>query len=377
MMKRSVFVFIAGMLMWPFCAWSGELPPYPVRVLVEQKVPDVEIRVTAGSFILRAPFTYEEIARVDARELYVTMSDIGISVNTTVYPIFGLVIEARGAQVIEANNKRFPGMLLIIRNKKSLQVAAVLDLEEYLTHVVGREMPYHWPLEALKAQAIVSRTYVLQRMRESMLGDYDVSASTQDQVADLHVKPRQTVTEAVRQTRGVILLYQGDIFSAFFHSTCGGTTKKASLFWNVPDIPPLGGVSCGRCTKSNFFRWEKTFSDEQFIEALKKANISVSSLTDLAVVDGIDGKELLINRKKRVSTYRLRTSLGDYYLKSPDFEISLRNNTVHLSGKGWGHGAGMCQWGALSLAQDRYDAPAIVSYYYPEAEIGVLKEYLN
>jgi len=254
----------------------------------------------------------------------------------------------------------------------------VLDLETYLTKVVGNEMPKDWPEEALKAQAIISRTYVLSRMRNNLYADFDVTASTKDQVADLNGKVPESVRRAVQQTRGVIVLYHGDIFSTYFHSTCGGRTKNASWYWDIEDIEPLRGVVCNKCSQSPFFRWHKEFGKNEFVCALRQKGLAISNISSVAVRSTPkEGKELIFNRTQHISTYRLRALLGDSYLRSPDFDLDYDGSRIYIQGKGWGHGAGLCQWGAKRFAEEGKKFPFILQWYYPGSTLGVLEEYAS
>lgn len=381
LVRSCVFGVMSMLLSLNAVLAAGSPAGYSVRVMVDDETPLVKISsVEPTAYQLRKPFTLEPVIQVpQSRMVVIRPSSEGLEVNGVLFKIAGIVVEPVGASSVKVNGRIYQGMIGVVRkNAYSLQLLNILDLEEYLAKVVGNEMPKDWPDEALKVQAIISRTYVLSRMRNNLYADYDVTASTKDQVADLNGKSPESVKRAVGQTRGMVLLYRGDIFPAYFHSTCGGRTKNAAWYWEAEDIEPLRGVACHKCSQSPFFRWNKEFTKSEFVCAVRQKGIAIANLSSVAVrPSSREGKEMIFNRTQHISTYRLRTLLGDSYLRSPDFDAEYDGSRIYINGKGWGHGAGLCQWGTKRLAEEGKKALFILQWYYPGSVLGVLEEYAS
>jgi len=351
--------------------------PYRLRVLLQDNLPLVKVSFPARTAILfKKPFTFETLGRVSSSRLVVQPSENGIAVNGTLYKIFGLVIEPQGKSSFRINNKLYRGSFSVVKkNSRNVALAQMVDLEEYVRGAVANEVYADWPEEMLRAQAIVSRTFALYKMTASLYADFDVSATTQDQrYAPARNAAWPSITRAVDDTRGIVLVYRGNIFPAFFHAACGGRTGNASHYWDMKEIPPLKGVYCSACRKSPFYRWEKRIPLTSFLPALSVAGIKLDMLSYVSMENTLHGKEVVFNRRTRISAYRLRTLLGDDYLRSPDFTIRKEKDMVVIRGKGWGHGVGLCQWGAKRLAEEGKNFAEILQFYYPQSELGVLDE---
>ncbi len=147
---------------------------------------------------------------------------------------------------------------------------------------------------------------------------------------------------------------------------------NASYYWGLPEIPPLKGVYCRKCRESPFYRWEKRLPAVEFLSALSKAGIKLNTLSSVAVENTNSGKEVVFNRRVRIAAYRLRNFLGDAYLRSPDFTLRKEGDSVVIRGNGWGHGVGLCQWGAKKLAEEGKNFTEILSFYYPQSKLGLL-----
>ena len=240
-----------------------------------------------------------------------------------------------------------------------LLVVNAISLEDYLAAVLGGEMPPSFPPEALKAQAVAARTYAIQR-KLSMYGNaYHLGATVLSQVYGGAGREDPRTRAAVDATRGEILTYDLAPIEAYFHASCGGETEsgKAAL---GRDLPYLRPVRCP-CTEDPHTRWslelpEATVARAFHVDA-SKLKVAVRSTTGRALV--------LTDGTHRVSGVRFRQKLGYQEVKSLGFLLHHKGKNLELSGRGLGHGAGMCQIGAKVLAGRGWTYRQILAHYYP------------
>ncbi len=236
--------------------------------------------------------------------------------------------------------------------------------EQYLRSVVGSEMYSAWPMDALMAQAVAARTYMIYTQQtKGYLGPLDMAykgVSAESRSCDL----------AVRLTEGIVLTYRGRLFSAYFHSTCGGHTVSASKVFGDEPIGPLSGVPGGWCEQSPAYRWTVALPAERIGKALASAKIgTVRSLRPLGTSPDGYADEVLVNGEVRMDANDFRLAVGGSVLKSTWFTVERRGGEFLFRGRGYGHGVGLCQWGACGMAREGYGWREILRHYYPGAAL--------
>lgn len=286
-----------------------------------------------------------------------------------------LRIRPRGAR-IQLNNTSYRGMLEV-REKSSggLQVINELGLEEYLKGVVAAEIPHDWHAEALKAQAVASRTYALYQKRQSSGRPYHLAATVDSQVYLGIRGERPSAVKAVNATAGEVLRYRGQLIAAYYHSSCGGHTEDGRELWGI-DAPYLCGVDCDCQRISKYGVWEKRFSREALLRSVRRegyemADVQAVSAGEITPAGRV--KRMLFRSDRgtiSVPSEVLRAALGYGNVPSTFFEPEFLDGELVLSGRGLGHGVGLCQWGAQEQALRGRDYRAILRYYYPGAETG-------
>jgi len=288
-------------------------------------------------------------------------------------------IEARD-QLILINGRTFRGAIEFIReDNKYLSVVNYAELEDYIKGILYHEASHYWPYEALKAQAVASRTYAVYQQQQSKNKDYDVTSDIYSQVYGGRTSERDRTNKAVDMTKGQILVYREKVFPAYFHATCGGHTEDASLLWDI-DIAPLKGVKCGFCKESPHSSWHYVLTKTEIKNKLSGTKYKISSISDV-VISGRDksgrvtnlrilasGKDVVIPAKD------FRHIIGPNIIRSTNFSVRSIKNDVIFEGIGWGHGVGMCQWGAYFMAKngDTYDK--ILGYYYSGSQISSIAD---
>ncbi len=279
---------------------------------------------------------------------------------------------------IEVNGKRYRGWMEL-RKKKNGQLLVIndLDIEDYLPGVVSSEIPAGWEYEALKAQAVAARTYALYQKRTAGRRFYHIHATVNDQVyAGINGERPQTVS-AVRDTKGLVLVFEGDIIPAFYHASCGGHTEDAFELWGI-DAPYLRGVDCECQNISRYGLWEKKVGKVQVISALRRLGRRIGDILNMSI-RGITpaGRVKAVAIRSRsgetvIPAESLRAALGNTLIPSVFFELEYEADEAVFSGRGSGHGVGLCQWGAEEMAERGSDFTSILSHYYPGTKIEQL-----
>lgn len=279
---------------------------------------------------------------------------------------------------IRVGGREYRGVIEVRLDRHGLlQVINDLDIEDYLMGVVSEEIPHDWELDAVKAQAVASRTYAIYQKRLAGRRPYHITATVNTQVYGGRRSERESTTRAVRETRGLVIVYKGKAIPAFYHSSCGGQTEDASQLWNI-DAPYLKGVDCSCQEISKYGAWERRFNIKDIMSALGGIGIQARDINSIEIgriTKAGRVKDLYIRHGEgvtSVSAERLRSALGYGAIPSVFFELSLSNGEFVLSGRGMGHGVGLCQWGARDMARRGHDFLSILGHYYPGTETARL-----
>lgn len=269
--------------------------------------------------------------------------------------------------------------ILYAKSSSKFFVINEIDINQYLISVLGSEVSSSWPMEALKAQAVAARTYALYKKERNVLTEkeeFDLVDTVQDQVYKGISSESSRFEEAVHSTNNLVMRYDDKIIKAYYHSCCGGYTQDGGAVFEEAGRY-LQSVKCDYCLKDGHSAWKKVISAKQ----IKKA---VESLGDVPgkiyfiepEYDTASGRldDLLIFHtfgQSILSAVDLRNKLGPSNLRSTNFKITPYKmfNSFILYGKGWGHGVGMCQWGAYGMAKSGSDFEQILNHYYTDIKI--------
>ncbi len=295
---------------------------------------------------------------------------------------------------VSVNGRVYRGVADVYQRGGAIYVVNRLSLEAYLQGVVSAEMGRRAADEvaALAAQAIVSRTYALaNRGRYTSLG-YDLAAAVSDQAYGGVLAEQAQGLQAVQATRGLVLASRGRLARVFFHSTCGFSTASPEEAFRaigeetylrpVSDRKPGGGYYCDLSPR---FRWKVEWDLSTLTGILRRTLPAAIGVT-AAQVDSVRGLRVAhTGRSGRVTELRVLVSQGEIPVFAPDIRTVLRAPTgealgstafqlsrradggIVLSGAGWGHGVGLCQWGAVGRAKAGQSYRTIVTSYFPGA----------
>ncbi|HEY3323940.1 MAG TPA: SpoIID/LytB domain-containing protein [Planctomycetota bacterium] len=365
-----------------------------IRVAVLKDAPAAHLTVGSAEARVVGP-TGQDIEHLPAGfEFDVSVTGRGLAINGSALNEADIRIESTAPAIALrlAGQEVAPTLRVTLTRAGVLNIVAQLRLEEYLCGVLAGEVPFdRWHAEALKAQAITSRSYAYYQMRKNSAEAYDVESTVMSQVFRSGYRNNPILTAAVNSTRGLILTNNGQPFSAYFHSTCGGHTDPSrSVFPDREAARPFAPVTCGFCNQSPAYRW-KLILDKRTLEQ-KLAN-QFSGAQHLAAVEFIDvnnqpiGPEAGMLRRvgtvvlrktdgssSKIVANQFRLAVGAKDLKSMAFEqVVDRGAAIEFSGGGFGHGAGLCQWGSQGMAQAGYTHMQILGRYYAGA--GVTRLY--
>jgi stage II sporulation protein D len=281
---------------------------------------------------------------------------------------------------VYVNNKPYRGLAELTVADKGILVVNQLPLEEYLVGLINCEISSAWPIEAVKAQAVIARTYALNKKKSRMLSTFHLESSVIDQVYEGSLVEDSRSRRAVSETEGEVLIFDGAIIQAFYHSSCGGRTEASQNIWGY-SIPYLKGVECQYCqTSPTGTVWAYKLFLGEIEERLLSAGHKVSGLYDIRPgTSNSRGrlKQVILMTTKGNSTLsgeQFRKAIGYSSIKSTRFVTNNSNNEISFTGSGNGHGVGLCQWGAKQRALDGFGYGEILSYYYPGTQLKKLSD---
>lgn len=339
--------------------------PPRIRALLLESVRQAPLEIQ-GPFLLKTPGTApgERLERLPPATVRLEGGKIDLGGRSSPQPRVILVPEPGVAAALEG--RVYDGAIEIVRaGDDAFHVVNETDLESYVAGVAGPEIGPEAPLEALKAQAIASRTFAWTALGRDAL--FDVYADTRSQVYRGRPPAGSAPARAAKETEGLMLTWNGRPFRTWFSSTCGGFTESPVEAFGATEIPPLAGVECGMCEGSRRAAWSVTIPEADFGVG-PFVRLSASSLTRSGRV-----REAVFTREdgttKAVAARELRAALGYDRLPSTRFEAAKEGDKVRLTGKGWGHGCGLCQEGALGMAREGRSWGEILRKYYPGAEV--------
>lgn len=299
--------------------------------------------------------------------IYLSVSNDSILFNDM--EIQAVSLEISPSQSFDFKKKRYRGSILIQRSGDGLVMINVTDIESYLYGVLPNEVSANWDFQALKAQAVVSRTYALFEVVNSrrLNRPFDLYDDTRSQVYDGMGCETRNTSMAIDSTMGEVLRYQGRIIQSFFHASSGGMTESSKEAFGY-DHPYLVPVESGFSAFYRDNKWEIQVPFHKMENALRLQ----SKIKELRVIDRTDSKRIktiqIADDKGTVTNVNgkdLRNIIGAGIMKSTRANIRLTNDAIVISGIGYGHGVGMGQWDAQGMAKQGYTYRDIARYFYP------------
>jgi stage II sporulation protein D len=365
-----VFLVVAAFVVLAGRSSNAALPADTIRVAIVKNAPGITVdgdgllamRENGAAIALKTPVV------VKAGRDEVTVD--GVAYRRLVFS---------AASAVYINGKPYRGIAEIRFYDKGLLAVNELPLEDYLVGLINCEISSTWPIEAIKAQAVIARTYAVNRREARRNALFDLESSVIDQVYNGCEIEDNRARRGVSETAGKVLAYNGAVIQAFYHSSCGGKTEAAENVWGT-SIPYLKGVDCQYCKLSPSSAWDQKLSLKELEERLKTAGFKATSLIDIrAGVRNNRGRlknVIAVTPRGEVAIPgdQFRKAVGYGIIKSTNFTVRVENGDAFFSGLGNGHGVGLCQWGAKQRALEGFSYSEILSYYYPGTELKQLSD---
>ncbi len=331
---------------------------------------DVRVVVPGGK---PRPLDWRGALKLTARAGGLSLSPLELPTETR--------LEPRGGALIRVGADRHRGTLILrLDPGQTVTIIEELAVEDYLEGVLPHEMDPDWPLEALKAQAVVARNFAYANMGRFKRDGFDLTADTRSQMYRGVTAVNDNVRRAVRETRGEVLGWKGQILRVYYHACCGGRTENAAEAWGGDPRatpPPLRGVRDRWCAASPHMRWTASFSWQDLMAAIEERRRLPGPLKALEIgrrdvagyvrdfVARVGAAELAVKASD------LRADLGAEDMKSVRISrVIAKTKSLEFVGSGSGHGVGLCQWGARGQAENGRSYAQILKFYFPGAELA-------
>lgn len=304
----------------------------------------------------------------------VTLAAVGGRIRWNGSKLLGDTLDAAGVPELRVGKRKVAGRVRLLARKGELLAVAVEPFEAYVAAVVSRESPPRFLPEAIAALAVAVRTYAVGAAAKPRDPAYDVVASVEDQVFDGMDGVAETFREAADRTRGIVVRYRGELARTVYHSTCGGRTEDAGSAWGK-DVPYLRAQYCVDCADSPVYRWEyrmREAEERRVAKALglppgKDFRIEVTGRTPTGRASRVRISSAGVSRELRAAEFR--KAAGYDKVRSLKMEIVPDAGGLRITGEGWGHGVGMCQYGANGMARRGAGFREILARYYPGTEL--------
>ncbi len=310
------------------------------------------------------------------REGGLQLADLRLKTETRLIP-------TGGARIHVGPNVYRGTLILRLDPGQTLTVIEELGVEEYLEGVLPHEMDPDWPLEALKAQAVVARTFTYANRGKFRKDGFDLTADTRSQMYKGMTAVNENVRAAVRQTRGEVLGWKGKLLRVYYHACCGGATTDAGAAWGGDGETdrPLKGVRDPWCAASPHMKWAIYFAWADLTAAISERRMLNGPIKSLRIgardAAGYVRTFLVKSAGETVEVRaaELRGSLGAGEMKSVRIKsVNLLKKGVEFFGGGSGHGVGLCQWGARRQAEKGRNYGRILKFYFPGSELSEVDE---
>lgn len=358
-------LFLSLLVVWGFPASAAET----MRIAMGKEVPRAIIR--GQQLALGDDAEDGHFVGLDQPEVQIEAVKDGLKVAGAAWPEQAVRVRTGQSSSdglpLVVNGTAVRGDVVAVRTPQGVQLVNVLPLEDYLVGVLGSEMPRSYPLEALKAQAVAARTYALHRKLEQYGQSAHLGSSVLSQVyGGLKAEDPRT-REAVEATRGLVLTYDLQPIEAYFHASCGGETETGLSALNR-DLPYLKAVDCP-CHSLKETHWSALVDDGELQRAL---GLKGAAAVEVQGRTGTGRARRVAVGARSIDAVQFRERLGYSRVRSLRFEVEKKGKGWLIEGDGFGHGAGMCQWGARLYAEKGWRFAQILAHYYPGAELQTL-----
>ena len=368
-----------------------------VRVLLDEKPAALYITLQNKVYLLNEKKKIAEINKGNTLECYNQSDLLSIKIGRKNFSGKYFQLIPTEGKSIKYNGRSYKGSLRIVSSGTTVELINFVDLENYLKGVIAKEMPLgngNDNYEALKAFVICARTYALMKTEEGKLL-FDIFPDTRDQVYAGESAEQIISNRAVEETSGTILLYKDSPAKVYYHSTCGGVNENVENVFPQEPVPYLISIIDGDepfCKISPRFEWEESYTEHQFIEKLFNANLINNTdykLDDVSISrrfpsGRVDDIKILLTGNEGLKEIHLYGNEIRTKIKTPEKDLSLwstlfdveegSGKNITIRGRGFGHGVGLCQWGAIGQSKQGITYDQILEHYFPGTVLGRIND---
>jgi stage II sporulation protein D len=343
-----------------------------IRLFTEQKPENVIISITQGKYVLDSS-TGDTLHLSAGEPLIIARYNGRLAVKVRNRPGFvadsvilsGLTGNDRFSAKVDAQapiRRNYTGNLKCIADLNTILMINICDPEEYIAGVVRAEGGSGKNTEYFKSQAVLARTYMYKYMNKHITDGYNLCDNTHCQ-AFAGLCSDEVIIKATRETKDMVVLDRDSILIiSAFHSNCGGETASSEDVW-LNYVPYLRKVRDPYCSSSRNASWQKSFSGQEWLNMIRSVSHSEEALTL---------PEMRFSQLSRMMNYKagpvsvpLTVIRSQLNLRSTFFSVNQEGDSIILKGRGYGHGVGLCQEGAMAMASQGFSYRQIIEFYFP------------
>lgn len=273
----------------------------------------------------------------------------------------------------ETNTRRYLGIIEVRPYAKGVTVINHVRTEAYLDGVLNAEISTNWPIEVVKAQSIISRTFALYQREQKIDQPWHLKSNFHDQVYKGIDIADERGRFAITTTAGLVVCHDGKLAQTFYHSNSGGTTEDPGNLWRT-SLPYLTVKTVPYGESDPRYHWNAKFTAGEINQIVRKAGLRINSIRDVVIASRNSSNrvnEIIIvgDTRQKITGNNFRKLAGYRRVKSLLFDISKQSDGYYVTGRGNGHGVGLSQWGAKEMAEAGYGYDAILSFFYTGIDI--------
>lgn len=275
---------------------------------------------------------------------------------------------------LKNNNRTYRGNFIVYSSGGSLMLVNKVELEQYLYGVLPCEVSYSWEAEALKAQAVAARTFAIYNRLKNKNPEYDLDSGVLSQVYKGREVEAGSTNEAIEETAGEVMAYNGEVIQAFFHANSGGKTASSVEVWGG-DFNYLQSVDDPYSAGSKGYQWTYRINRTKLSNVIAKYKSGLGTVYEMYIVDRTQSdrvKNIKLKGSEGEITIKgkdLRGWIGAEQMRSTNFSVSVSGDEFSFDGRGYGHGVGLPQEGAREMAKLGRTYKEILRYYYKNTKI--------
>lgn len=315
------------------------------KILIDEK-----LIAKSNSKILKVKFNGTDIDLLDGENTLVKS-----------FPTSGIMLISSDSP-ISIGKRSYRGNISFRINNSKLDIINNIELEDYLKGVVPKELSASYPKEALKAQAIVSRSFAMANLNKYKKLGYDLNDTTSCQVYQGFSAEEEKSNKAVDYTKGMMIYFDNNVINAIFGASSGGFVADVSDVWGGKKIPYLTAFE----DPYSKYEWNFEVKNEDLNNYLGR-EVNSLEIKDLDSSGRV--KKLILNGIDEITASELRNKLGNSKFKSTNFTIEKTDLGFIFNGKGYGHGVGFSQYGAVEMAKLGFKTEDILKFYFKGTEV--------